>query len=133
EVSADGDKIGFGKAAGRSVGEGLVGRMVAERETGGQFNDFYDLCSRVDPRVLNKRSVESLIKAGAFDSLGHPRQGLLHAYERIIDGTLARRREQEQGIMSLFGELMGGEGGAAVHDERVPIEDVEFDGARKLA
>jgi DNA polymerase-3 subunit alpha len=123
--------IVFGMSAVRNVGEGLVGLIVAEREQNGPFSDFWDFCARVDPMVLNKRSVESLIKAGAFDSLGHPRQGLLHAYERIIDGTLSRRREQEQGIMSLFGELA--EGGAPVHDERVPIEDVEFDGARKLA
>jgi DNA polymerase-3 subunit alpha len=128
-------EIVFGMAAVRNVGEGLVGLIVAERERGGPFRDFYDFCSRVDPVVLNKRSVESLIKAGAFDSLGHPRQGLLHAYERIVDGTLARRREQEQGIMSLFGDFGDGDGGSAgaVHDERVPIADVEFDDARKLA
>jgi DNA polymerase-3 subunit alpha len=136
EFSADGETIVFGMAAVRNVGEGLVGLIVAEREKGGPFRDFYDFCSRVDAAVLNKRSVESLIKAGAFDSLGHPRQGLLHAYERIVDGTLARRREQEQGIMSLFGDFGDPAGAGAagpVHDERVPIEDVEFDGARKLA
>ncbi|HEX6596500.1 MAG TPA: OB-fold nucleic acid binding domain-containing protein, partial [Acidimicrobiales bacterium] len=130
-------EIVFGLSAIRNVGEGLVGLIVAERENHGPFVDFYDFCSRVDPTVLNKRSIESLIKAGAFDSVGHPRQGLLHAYERIIDGTLARRREREQGIMSLFGDLGGGAGGdaggGAVHDERVAIEPVEFDTTRKLA
>ena len=133
---AAGDAVGleivFGLSAIRNVGEGLVGLVVAEREKNGPFADFYDFCTRVDPAVLNKRSIESLIKAGAFDCLGHPRQGLLHAYERIIDGTLARRREQEQGIMSLFGDMGGGPSGP-VHDERVPIEPVEFDTARKLA
>ena len=135
EFTSVNGEIVFGMAAVRNVGEGLVRLIVAERDNGGPFSDFYDFCSRVDPVVLNKRSVESLVKAGAFDSLGHPRQGLLHAYERIVDRTLARRREQEQGIMSLFGDLggAGGGSGAAVHDERVPIEDVEFDTARKLA
>src|SRR5205085_1040668 len=61
-------KIPFGLAAIRNVGEGLVGLIVAEREKNGPFSDFYDFCRRVDPGVLNKRSVESLVKAGAFDS-----------------------------------------------------------------
>src|SRR5205807_10575405 len=68
--------IPFGLYAIRNVGEGLVGLTVAEREANGPFADFYDLCERVDPMVLNKRTVESLVKAGAFDSLGHPRKGL---------------------------------------------------------
>ena len=90
------------------MGEGLVGLIVAEREKNGPFADFYDFCQRVDPGVLNKRSVESLIKAGAFDSMGHPRKGLLAVFEQIIDRTLARRREQELGVMSLFGEMADG-------------------------
>jgi DNA polymerase-3 subunit alpha len=129
-TARDGD-IRFGLSGVRNVGEALVGLIVAERERGGPFTDFYDLCRRVDPTVLNKRSIESLIKAGAFDSLGHPRQGLLNSFERIIDVTLARRREDQLGIMSLFGEPA--EGAVPVHDERVPIEEVEFDDARRLA
>ncbi len=96
--------IPFGLSAVRNVGEGLVERIVAEREAGGPFEDFYYFCERVDPVVLNKRTVESLIKAGAFDSLGHPRQGLCLVFEQIVDRTLARRREREQGVMSLFGD-----------------------------
>ena len=124
----------FGLSAVRNVGEGLVGLIVAEREAHGSFADFYDFCNRVDPMVLNKRSIESLVKAGGFDSVGHPREGLLHVYERIIDATLARRREEEQGIMSLFGDLAGAAsaGTGPVHNERVPIPDTEFDDRRKL-
>ncbi len=69
--------IVFGLSAVRNVGAGLVGLLVAEREANGPFADFYDFCERVDYQVLNKKTIESLIKAGAFDSLGHPRQGLL--------------------------------------------------------
>ena len=123
-------KIPFGMAAIRNVGEGLVGLIVAEREKGGEFADFYDFCQRVDPGVLNKRSVESLIKAGAFDSLGHPRRALLAVFEGIIDHTLARRRDEELGIMSLFGEVAGP---APVHDERIPIGTDEFEQTQKLA
>jgi DNA polymerase III subunit alpha len=125
-----GGKISFGMAAIRNVGEGLVGMIVAERAKGGPFVDFYDFCRRVDTGVLNKRSVESLIKAGAFDSLGHPRQALLAVFEGIIDNTLARRRDEELGIMSLFGEITAP---TTVHDERIPIGTEEFDQARKLA
>jgi len=123
--------IPFGLSAIRNVGEGLTAKVVEERERGGPFADFYDFCQRVDPMVLNKRSVESLIKAGAFDSLGHPRQGLLQAFERIIDGTLARRRERDMGVLSLFGDPVAGD--LPVHDERVPVEAIEFDDARRLA
>ena len=127
-------KIPFGLAAIRNVGEGLVGLIVAEREKNGPFSDFYDFCRRVDPGVLNKRSVESLVKAGAFDSMGHPRRGLLAVFEQIIDRTLARRREQEMGVMSLFGEMgdASAGGSSSIIDERVPIPDVEFDQHQRL-
>ena len=97
--------IVFGLSAVRNVGSGLVGLLIAEREANGPFADFYDFVERVDFQVLNKKTIESLIKAGAFDSLGHPRQGLLRAFEHIIDTTVARRRERDMGVMSLFGEI----------------------------
>ena len=99
---------------------------------GGPFTDFYDFCARVDPSVLNKRTVESLIKAGAFDALGHPRQGLCLVFEQIVDRTLARRREADQGIMSLFGDL-GRSATRSSTTTRVPIPDQEFDKAVRLA
>jgi DNA polymerase-3 subunit alpha len=126
--------IPFGLAAVRNVGEGLVERILAARREGGPFQDFYDFCERVDPVVLNKRTVESLIKAGAFDSMGHPRQGLCLVADQIVDRILARRREREQGVMSLFGDALGGAvGGSPVYDDtRVPIPDKEFDKRQRL-
>ena len=91
------NRIVFGLASVRNVGESLVERIVGEREANGPFADFYDFCRRVDPVVLNKRTVESLVKSGAFDSLGHPRQGLCLVFEEIVDRTLERRREEEAG------------------------------------
>jgi DNA polymerase-3 subunit alpha len=129
--------IRFGMSAVRNVGEGLVEHIVAAREDGGPYQDFVDYCERVDQQALNKRTIESLIKAGAFDSLGHPRKGLLHVYEQIVDHTLARRRERDAGIMSLFGgddaaaEAAGGAGHG--FDERVAIPDTEFDKRARLA
>ncbi len=127
--------IPFGLAAVRNVGEGLVGQIVAERDANGPFVDFYDFCQRVDPQVLNKRTVESLVKAGAFDSLGHPRKGLCLVFEEIVDRTLERRREHDAGVVSLFASLEVSEPGqtAGFEDTRVPIPDVEFDKSQRLA
>ena len=122
--------IVFGLSAVRNVGEGLVELLIAGREESGAFTDFYDLCERVDTQVLNKRTIEALIKAGAFDSLGHPRQGLLTVFEQIIDQTVARRRERDIGVMTLFGDAAGGDD---VFDEKVVIPDQEFDKSRRLA
>jgi len=122
--------IPFGLSAVRNVGEGLVVHVVAGRQTG-PFTDFYDFCERVDMGALNKRSLEALIKAGAFDCVGHPRKGLLSVFELIVDRTVARRRERDLGVLSLFGEVA--DGPSAVHDERVPIPEVEFDPVARLA
>jgi len=124
--------IRFGLSAVRNVGEGLVGLMIDERRATGPFEDFYDFCERVDPVVLNKRTIESLIKAGAFDSLGHPRQGLLSVFETIVDRTVARRRERDAGIMSLFGDVGGDLENGSGFGEREPIPDGEFDKKKRL-
>jgi DNA polymerase-3 subunit alpha len=92
------------------VGEGLVELIIAERTENGLFTSFLEFCERVDFQVLNKRTLESLIKAGAFDSLGHARKGLLLAFEGIVDQTVAARRQHDMGVMTLFGG-MGDEGG----------------------
>jgi DNA polymerase-3 subunit alpha len=133
EVGPDGKEVRsivFGLSAVRNVGSGLVELLLAERDANGPFVDFYDLCERVDFQVLNKKTLESLIKAGAFDSLGHPRQGLLQAFERIVDATVARRRERDMGVLSLFGEVEDAGGG---FDERPPIPDVEFGKRERLS
>ncbi|MET0727717.1 MAG: DNA polymerase III subunit alpha [Acidimicrobiales bacterium] len=133
ETGPDGNEeasIVFGLSAVRNVGEGLVGLLLAEREVNGPFADFYDFVERVDFQVLNKKTLESLIKAGGFDSLGHPRQGLLRAFEGIIDSTVARRRERDLGVMSLFGEV---EDAGPMFDERPPIPDIEFAKRERLS
>ncbi len=123
------DRILFGLSAVRNVGTGLVELIIEERDENGPFEDFYDFCQRVNTQVLNKRTIESLIKAGGFDSMGHPRQGLLTVFEQIVDTTIARRKEHDMGVMSLFGEMEEG----PAFDERVRIPDVEFDKKHRLA
>ncbi len=123
--------IPFGMSAVRNVGEALVAKIVAERDEHGPFVDFYDFCERVDLSVLNKKTLESLIKAGGFDSLGHPRRGLLAVYEQIVDNTIARRKERDMGVMTLFGDLE--DTGTPAFDERVKIPDLKFEKKEQLA
>ena len=128
--------ITFGLSAVRNVGAGIVVQLLEERDANGPFTSFHDFAERVPEPVLNKRAVESLIKAGAFDSVGHTRKGLLGVFEHITDTTLTRRREKERGVMSLFGdwgdEADGGGDDSGAFDERLPIPDMEFDKTDKL-
>ncbi|MGE0796393.1 MAG: OB-fold nucleic acid binding domain-containing protein, partial [Acidimicrobiia bacterium] len=119
----------FGLSAVRNVGEGLVGLVIEERERGGPFTSFHDFCDRVDFSVLNKRTIESLIKAGGFDSLGHERKGLLEVHELLIDRTLARRRKEAEGQFDLFGS-MGGD--TAPVEAPITIPDSAFDKMTRL-
>lgn len=121
-------KIVFGLSAVRNVGEGLVNLIVEERDQNGPFEDFYNFLERCDTSVLNKRTVESLIKAGAFDSFGHQRKGLLEVHEELISLTVSRRREHDMGVLSLFGNADG----EPVFDERPVIPELEFDKSQKL-
>ncbi|MGH9026524.1 MAG: DNA polymerase III subunit alpha, partial [Acidimicrobiia bacterium] len=125
--------IRFGLSAIRNVGEGVTERIVVARTDGDAFGDFHDFCERVDPTALNKRTVESLVKAGAFDSHGHPRLGLLAVLEPVVDRAVARRRDRDAGIMSLF---EGGGDDAATNagfDDRALIPATEFDKSTRLA
>jgi len=122
-------KITFGLSAIRNVGEGLSTKIVEHRRLHGPFESFYDFAERVPTDVLNKRAIESLIKAGAFDKLGHPRRGLLTSFIAIIDTTLKRREEKDQGVMSLFGEMEETEGGFS---ERQIIPDLHFEKSEQL-
>ena len=129
--------ITFGLSAVRNVGEGLVELLLDERSENGEYETFYEFAERVPEPVLNKRTVESLIKAGAFDRLGHPRRGLLASFEQILDTTIERRRERDRGVMSLFGDWGEADdqvdaGGVPGFDERIPIPDIEFDKSDKL-
>ncbi len=134
--------ITFGLSAVRNVGEALVEQLIAERTENGQFSSFHDFVERVPEAVLNKRTIESLIKGGGFDSLGYDRRALLTVFEHIIDTTVKRRREAEKGVMSLFGDWgdvgtddgdAGASDGSGSFDERTPIpENMEFDKSDKL-
>ena len=94
-------RIRFGLSAVRNVGEGVVDKIAGSRADG-PYESFLDFVNRVDVAALNRRTVESLVKAGAFDALGHSRKGLTLMHELILDSTLERRRNEEMGQYSLF-------------------------------
>jgi len=125
--------IAFGMSAVRNVGEGLVGLMLAERDENGPFEDFFDFCDRVDVSVLNKRTLESLIKAGGFDSMGYSRKGLLGYFDRIIDDTVARRRKEAEGQFDLFSMADDDDDGTLVAGTRIVIPEEDFDKRQRLA
>jgi DNA polymerase-3 subunit alpha len=109
--TAVGEDIRFGLAAIRNVGTGVVDSIVRARREQGEFTDFYDFLRKVDAVVCNKRTIESLIKAGAFDSLRHPRKGLLTVHAEVIDSYLEVKRNEAVGQFDLFGaafEQLGG-------------------------
>lgn len=95
--SAVGDDIRFGLAAIRNVGVGVVDAVRAAREASGHFGHFHDFVKKVPSVVLNRRTVESLIKAGAFDQLGHTRRSLFDIHEAVIEGALREKKAEEHG------------------------------------
>jgi DNA polymerase-3 subunit alpha len=125
DFMASPSEIVFGLSAVRNVGEAVVDLIVAEREKNGDYEDFFDFIDRVDIQVLNKRTIESMIKAGAFDSTGDTRRGLFEIVHQVVDTTLERRRAEEAGQYSLFG---GGE--SEVSD--VPREVVDHEWDKKI-
>jgi DNA polymerase-3 subunit alpha len=124
------DGVRFGLTAIRNVGSGVVDGVVAARSEQGRFMDFFDFLDKVPVTVCNKRVVESLIKAGAFDSMGHARRALLEIHEKAIDQIVDLKRNQAIGQDDLFG--LGADAPASVPFEAIP--DVpEWDKAVKLA
>ncbi len=124
-------QVRFGLSAVRNVGEQVVNAIITARNEQGPYRDFADFARKVDAGCLNRRTVESLIKAGAFESLGHPRKGLHQVFEIMCDQALATKRAESEGQFSLFGGL---DGPAAEESfETVAIPDVEFDKREKLA
>ncbi|HEY6596792.1 MAG TPA: DNA polymerase III subunit alpha, partial [Asanoa sp.] len=107
--TAVGEDVRFGLAAVRNVGAGVVESIVRNRKEKAPYTDFYDFLRKVDVVACNKKTVESLIKAGAFDSLGHSRKGLLAVHADAIDSFLETKRNEAVGQFDLFGgDLDGG-------------------------
>jgi len=103
EYTPGGSDIRFGLTAIRNIGENVVASIVKNRSEKGNYTSFSDFLAKVDGTVCNKKTIESLIKAGAFDSLGHSRKGLMSIYLEAIDSVLEEKRAQAIGQFDLFG------------------------------
>lgn len=103
EYTPRGTDIRFGLAAIRNVGEGVVGSIKRSREAKGRFTSFGDFLAKVDVQVCNKKTIESLIKAGAFDSFDVTRRGLMAIYLEAIDSIMETKRAESIGQFDLFG------------------------------
>jgi len=125
-----GTDIRFGLSAVRNVGAGAVASLIATRKAKGDFADFSDFLAKVEAVVCNKKVVESLIKAGAFDSLKHPRKGLLMAHAEGIDLYMNVKKAEAAGQFDLFGEMSAEDVGGAL---TVNVPDTEWDSKLLLA
>ena len=105
KFTVENKKIRFGLAAVKNVGTNVIQDIVKTRENKGKFTSFADFCTKVDPVVLNKRQIESLIKCGAFDFLKVRRSQLMAIYERTIDSVVAQKKRNIEGQFSLFDSL----------------------------
>ncbi len=114
-----GTDIRFGLSAIRNVGANVVASVAATRRTKGRFLDFPDFLAKVEPVVCNKKTIESLIKAGAFDSLGHTRRGLLSVHADAVDACMDTKRAEAIGQFDLFGGGDDGEGATGLGFELV--------------
>ncbi len=129
EYTPRGKDIRFGLAAIRNVGEGVVASIKSAREAKGNFGSFGDFLAKVDAQVCNKKTIESLIKAGAFDDLGHHRKALVAVHLEAIDAVIESKRAEAIGQFDLFGDI----GSSAMSGLEIEIPQGEWDKSTLLA
>jgi DNA polymerase-3 subunit alpha len=126
--------VRFGLHAVRNVGANVVESIIRTRKTKGTYTSFPDFMAKGELAVCNKRTIESLIKAGAFDSLGHSRKGLLEVHEQAVELATATKRREAEGQFALFDSVE--DNGAASNVPGVielQIGDTEWDGRTRLS
>ena len=126
-----GTDIRFGLGAVRNVGDAVVQAWTSTRAEVGKASDFFDFLDKAPLPICNKRVVESLIKAGAFDSMGHSRRALMEVFEAAIDSVITVKRNAENGQDDLFG-LSTDSSDAAIGDRALPELD-EWDKRTRLS
>lgn len=130
-TAAQGKKIRYGLTAIKSVGRNMIEQMVREREENGPFRSLTDFCRRMQDSELNKRALENLIKAGAFDSLGGSRAQYIQSYPLIMSAAAQWKKNMMSGQMDLFGIAEEGTQQADIAD---PLPDMEeFPDALRLS
>ena len=128
--SVDGGNIRYGLAAIKSIGKPVIESIIQERKNGGEFSNLKDFIERLSGKEVNKRTIESFIKSGAFDSLGGTRKQFMVVYVQILDQVNRERKYSMTGQLSLFD---------IVSDDQksefdIPLPDVgEYEKETKLA
>lgn len=102
KFTVNGNKIRFGLGSVKNVGTSAIEIIVAERNKNGEFKNFTDFCERIKGEAVNKKCIESLIKAGAFDELGETRHTLLDSFEGVLDTISGETRKSIQGQVTMF-------------------------------
>jgi DNA polymerase-3 subunit alpha len=118
-------KIRFGLNAVKNVGESAALAIVQAREEGGPFESIWDFTERVDPQVVNKRALESLVKAGALDSVGATRKGLLAVLEQSLELGARSQADRLSGQASIFDGDFGDTAPARRHHPSIPTDEFE--------
>ena len=118
-------RVVYGLGAIRGVGEGPIGAIVEARQTGGPFTDLFDFCRRLDPKRMNKRTLEALIRSGALDNLGPNRAVLAASMEDALKAAAQNHTNQSLGMLDMFGEAF-----ADAEDEVLDVY-TEYLGARE--
>lgn len=133
DFMAVGEDIRFGLGAIRNVGGEVVESVVATRKAKGNFTDFSDYLDKIDLLPCNKRITESLIKGGAFDSLKHPRKGLMLIHEDAVDSVLATKKAADKGQFDLFAALGGGDDESPGNIFAIEVPEENWDRKHELA
>src|SRR4051794_41049622 len=127
------DTIVFGLTAVRNVGANVVESVVKCRKSKGRYASFPDFLDKVEVVVCNKRTVESLIKAGAFDEMKHTRRGLTEHFESMIDNVVQVKRKEAEGQFDLFGGMGDDGDDSPAFGMDVVFSDIEWDKTYLLA
>ncbi|HSD41713.1 MAG TPA: DNA polymerase III subunit alpha [Burkholderiales bacterium] len=125
-VPVDARTIRYGLGAIKGTGESAIGAIVKAREEGGPFRDLFDFCERVDKRIVNRRAVEALVRAGAFDAVDDHRARMLASVGIALEAAEQRSRDARQ--VSLFGE-----GDGASRHRPALVDAPRWDEQRRLA
>ncbi len=127
--SVKNNSIRYGLAAIKGIGIAAIESITAEREKNGRYLSFENFISRCESKVLNKRLVENLIYAGAFDSFGKNRAQLIAIYDELIDRVMIIAKQRESDQLSLFGDLLAEDDSFTVTYPDIP----EYDNKTKLS
>ncbi|MDO4983673.1 MAG: DNA polymerase III subunit alpha [Eubacteriales bacterium] len=127
--TVSGDDLRFGLVAIKGIGWGAIDSMVAERNENGEFASFEDFCKRMSGKDLNRRVVENLIKAGAFDSMGYKRRALMSVAAAVMESISRANKDNVSGQLDLFGDFSESTEVAA---ESIPIPDIDEYSRREL-